>query len=621
MQSRGLQCLRVLMLPAYLIAAAPAALATQAPTPERQEAAPDNEAGPKVVARPSDEGTPLGHGPVGAPGQVPAVWLRTLDDRRLRNRSVPRRQLAEHIPDHSTDDNVRAAAAAALQTEAREVADLLRRLDDPQPETRAFACQSLGYTKPAPGVDMDAVLAALVRRLDDPDPHVAGTAARMLGWLRHRPAVGPIIRLFRAHPTDVALATHCVEALADLGEQQVVFDAARVALRSDNENIRYWATMAIENVPSPEVVPFLVEHLPAALEQAVAYLRERQIPPRDLPEMVRELTLRSGREFGTELNRWIGWLEQGAHTFRRPAPGSLKRVDAGLCDQIRTSNPYAFHLGPLLVDAWLPVQQGSGRHSGTDSGSGGNRGLKSVPLPTPLQKPYEYDNPDPTVRTVESIAKWARATDEKMVVRYLDLLRDIRANRHRWSVNERAMPGPVPAEQRLQRAVDTAIRRLEQELLWGDTSAGLRAGVRVEGTAEDGTVQLALRLLNAGSTPVRVPALAAWAAIRNPGQVLEVRIGGEALPYRGPTVKRGLPLPQSEYVTLYPGQAAWATFDFVPEDWGLRNAAGGTITFVFRCHPEGDITDPVEAGKEWVGDARSNRIMMDGGQDQPPADR
>jgi len=239
------------------------------------------------------------------------------DDEPLKQRALV------HLLKHDPVANVRAGAASALAPANRDAAAaLIAASTDEAAEVRLFACQSLGFEKPGPGVDLAAVHRALLVRISDNGPGVALAAIRSLGRLRHRPAVKGIIARYRRHPNDVQVAWTCAEALARLGETDVFFDAARVALTSDNWNVRAFVARAMPDVDSPRLAPFVVAHLTGEMERAIADHKARQIEPRAFRLMVELLEKRTGQAFGTDVGGWIAWLERSARyrSSKEPIP-------------------------------------------------------------------------------------------------------------------------------------------------------------------------------------------------------------------------------------------------------------------------------------------------------------
>lgn len=231
--------------------------------------------------------------------------------------------------------NIRAAAASALTTaNPQTTAALIAASTDESAEVRLFACQSLGFEKPGSDVDLPAIHRALLARISDNGPGVARTAIRSLGRLRHRPATEPVIAYYRRHPHDARVAWTCAEALARLGETEVFFEAARVALRSENWNVRTFVVEAMPDVDSPRLVPFIIEHLTGEMERAVANHKAHRIEPRSFRLMIEVLKTRTGKWFGADVDGWIGWLERSdrgllpAQPIRRPAPALQEAFDA-----------------------------------------------------------------------------------------------------------------------------------------------------------------------------------------------------------------------------------------------------------------------------------------------------
>lgn len=227
--------------------------------------------------------------------------------------------------------NMRSHSASMLSPGGQErVAALIAATEDRDRMVRVIACQSLGAAKPVPGVDLDAVKAALMRRVDDEDLWVARVAVGALGALNHRPAVQKIIRFFRKHHTDASVAWSCAGALAALGEREVLFDAANVALGSDNWNIRFFTISHLNGVVSPRVVPLFVKHLAGELELAVAEIKRHNMYPRPFLAMIVQLEDRTGKRLGLDVNGWVAWLGANRRKYSVPARVRFPRAKAAL---------------------------------------------------------------------------------------------------------------------------------------------------------------------------------------------------------------------------------------------------------------------------------------------------
>jgi len=267
---------------------------------------------------------------VGVRRQAVNVLAGLKEHARFRQRALL------HFLKHDSVPNVRAAAASALTiANPQATAALITASADETAEVRLFACQSLGFEKPGPEVGLPAVHRALLARISDNGPGVALAAIRSLGRLRHRPAVDRIIARYRRHPNDVQTAWTCAEALARLGETEVFFDAARVAFKSDNWNIRTFVVQAMPEVDSPRLAPFIIEHLTGEMELAVANHKAHRIEPRTFRLMIDLLEKRTGQSFGTNVARWAAWQDAQtppclpAHPpIRRPTPALQEAFDA-----------------------------------------------------------------------------------------------------------------------------------------------------------------------------------------------------------------------------------------------------------------------------------------------------
>ena len=152
----------------------------------------------------------------------------------------------------SGDENIRAAAVAALQTMGEEaIGYLIEALKDPYYGVRIAAAEALGELKDKAAVD------ALVLLCADEREDVRIAAARALGSIGDRRSIPPLIRLFgdRYHGVRVAAA----DAVTVFGRDAL--GPLEEALDDPVPAVRVTAARAIGLIGAGESVPVLIEHL------------------------------------------------------------------------------------------------------------------------------------------------------------------------------------------------------------------------------------------------------------------------------------------------------------------------------------------------------------------------
>ena len=389
--------------------------------------------------------------------------VRDLESRGQFGREVGSGQVAQQVYLHflGTDpaDTMRSAAANFLRPDSRQAAEALTgALSDDSAIVRVFAAQSLGKAEPTSAVDLAAIKAALLKTVDDEDLSAARSAVGSLGRLKHGPAIAQIVRFHKDHPTDEEVACTCAEALAGLGEQEVVFEAAHVALGSKNWNIRYFAIEALRQVASPKVVPFLVAHLSGELELAHSELSERRVDPRGLLAMVQVLRERTGQPFGADVNRWVEWLEANAEKYpQQPPGGKPQRVAQKLQDN--------------FYDAWEKVDNPEWTKAVAII-------LKQAGNPT-VENLHVLTGAIAVLKARGSLAPPRQTAECRQCV---SALKDLLAKRDKWVVGANPPTGMWPPDELLERAIRDAVSYLDALTEWGATVNGLRARLVCEQT-------------------------------------------------------------------------------------------------------------------------------------------
>ncbi|MCK9298556.1 HEAT repeat domain-containing protein [Methanoculleus sp.] len=152
----------------------------------------------------------------------------------------------------SSDEEIRAAAVAALQTMGKEaVGYLIQALNDPHYAVRIAAAEGLGEIGDRAAVD------ALVLVCNDEREDVRIAAARALGQIGDRRSIQPLIRLFsdRYHGVRVAAA----DAVTVFGRDAL--GPLEEALDDPVPTVRVTAARAIGLIGAGESVPVLIGHL------------------------------------------------------------------------------------------------------------------------------------------------------------------------------------------------------------------------------------------------------------------------------------------------------------------------------------------------------------------------
>ncbi|WP_332449616.1 HEAT repeat domain-containing protein [Methanoculleus sp.] len=178
-------------------------------------------------------------------------------------REMPEPEDAEPVPEktaleqclealRSSDEEIRAAAVAALQAMGKEaVGYLIQALNDPHYAVRIAAAEGLGE------IGDRAAVEPLVLVCNDEREDVRIAAARALGEIGDRRSIQPLIRLFsdRYHGVRVAAS----DAVTTFGRDAL--EPLQEALDDPVPSVRVTAARAIGLIGATESIPVLIEHL------------------------------------------------------------------------------------------------------------------------------------------------------------------------------------------------------------------------------------------------------------------------------------------------------------------------------------------------------------------------
>jgi hypothetical protein len=164
------------------------------------------------------------------------------------------------------------------------------------------------------------------------------------------------------------------------------------------------------------------------------------------------------------------------------------------------------------------------------------------------------------------------------------------------------------------------------EVQWGEAVGGLQAGIAIKSppAGPNSLTMLLLAVRNAGDKPVKVMKVAKLYG-GSLGQVLEVRSGGQACRYLGPTIQPP-PILVEDFRVLAPGESDSAEAVFSTESWGpepkdrqpLKPPFKASITFRYSWQQAKVEAGPWKIDKTgtvvdglWTGAAQSKPVEIE----------
>lgn len=207
----------------------------------------------------------------------------------------------------SDDEEIRAAAVAALRSLGRPAADfLIEALSDPHYGVRIAAAEGLGEIGDESGVD------PLIRLLDDTEQDVRIAAAGALARIGDRRAIVPLIRRFGDGYPQVRSAAAAAAAAFGLD----ALEPLEAALDDPVPVVRLTAARAIGIVGNPRSIPLLIGHL--------------EDPAREVGVVAAQTLGGFGRPAVEPLSLV---LEQGGKEGRLAAIDALAKIEAEQADE------------------------------------------------------------------------------------------------------------------------------------------------------------------------------------------------------------------------------------------------------------------------------------------------
>jgi len=270
-----------------------------------------------------------------APDDVRKEFFQTLGQTKISegNRVI----ICLNALKKDTNEDVRLAAATSLanlksnKSAMKALSDLLA---DRSLPIRKLACENLI------GVRGDPTLGPrFSKMMYDPSSDLRQASVRALGKLNDRTQVPAILAAYKkfksAGDDDAAYG----EALANLGEDAVSLEIARVCLKSRNHPTRIAAANILECNSSMKVIPVIMENLVLELHRTTT-LDPKQ-PNWDVVyvTMCSELIRRTGTNFTNDAVGWCRWWDGVRVKYNAPAPAFDAAIVGRWMDSYRKMGP------------------------------------------------------------------------------------------------------------------------------------------------------------------------------------------------------------------------------------------------------------------------------------------